>query len=51
MLEGETRASIAAKMFVSEETIKKHVANIYAKLGISCKSELFDVVLGKNVKP
>ena len=46
ILAGESRALIANRMTVSEETIKKHTANIYSKMGVSSKAELFEMVLG-----
>lgn len=46
ILEGESRSEIAAELNLSEETVKKHTANIYAKLQISSHSELFKAVLG-----
>lgn len=41
ILMGETRTEIADDIYVTEETVKKHTANIYAKLGVSTKSEFF----------
>jgi DNA-binding CsgD family transcriptional regulator len=35
---GLTNRSIAAKLFVSEKTVARHVANIFAKLGVSTRS-------------
>jgi DNA-binding NarL/FixJ family response regulator len=34
MAEGRSNAAIAARMFVSEGAVEKHVANIFAKLGM-----------------
>jgi len=47
LLMGENRAEIATKLFISDETIKKHVANIYVKLRVSSRSELFKKILSK----
>ena len=40
MLKGFRRKEIAAKLFVSEETIKTHMKHIFQKLNISSKNEL-----------
>lgn len=34
MAEGKTNSAIAAKLFVSDGTVEKHVAGIFAKLGL-----------------
>jgi DNA-binding NarL/FixJ family response regulator len=34
MAEGKTNSAIAAKLFVSDGTVEKHVASIFAKLGL-----------------
>ena len=44
---GHTRASIAKKLFVSENTVRAHVKNIYAKLGIHSKQQLIDLIEGR----
>lgn len=41
ILENVKRRDIAERMCVSENTIKKHTAHIFAKLGISSRGELF----------
>ena len=38
ILAGETNGSIADRLFISESTVKKHVNNIFRKLGISSRS-------------
>jgi DNA-binding NarL/FixJ family response regulator len=35
---GQSNREIAAALFISEKTAARHVANIYAKLGISSRS-------------
>jgi DNA-binding CsgD family transcriptional regulator len=35
---GETNKAIAAKLFVSDRTIDRHVGNIFAKLGVSSRA-------------
>ena len=41
---GNTRASIAEKLCISENTVRVHVKNIYAKLHIHSKQQLIDMV-------
>lgn len=41
---GNTRASIADKLCISENTVRVHVKNIYAKLYIHSKQQLIDMV-------
>ena len=40
ILNGETRASAAEKLFIAERTVKFHLENCYKKLGVNSKSEL-----------
>ena len=42
--EGLTNPEIAAKLFVSRNTIKAHVAHVYAKLDINSRAQLADEV-------
>jgi DNA-binding NarL/FixJ family response regulator len=37
---GNSNKEIAAKFSISEETAKRHLSNIYAKLGLSSRLEL-----------
>lgn len=37
--EGHTIGEVARKLFVSKETVKKHLANTYAKLGVHSKMQ------------
>lgn len=41
---GNTRVSIADKLCISENTVRVHVKNIYAKLYIHSKQQLIDMV-------
>ncbi len=41
---GNTRASIAEKLCISENTVRVHVKNIYSKLHIHSKQQLIDMV-------
>lgn len=38
--EGNSNKEIASKLSISEETVKRHLSNVYAKLGISSRLEL-----------
>lgn len=38
--EGKSNKEIASKLSISEETVKRHLSNIYAKLGVSSRLEL-----------
>lgn len=38
--QGMTAGGIAAELFISERTVEGHLANVYAKLGVSSKLEL-----------
>ena len=41
ILDNVKRRDIAERMFVSENTVKKHTSHIFSKLGVSSRSELF----------
>ncbi|MDR1697315.1 MAG: LuxR C-terminal-related transcriptional regulator [Erysipelotrichaceae bacterium] len=38
---GKTQVAIAKELFISLATVKTHTANIYSKLGINSRFELF----------
>lgn len=45
LLQGKTYKVIAGELFVSENTVKTHIKNIYTKLGVQSRTELFNIVL------
>lgn len=46
MLAGRTNAQMAADLFISESTVKKHVNALYHKLGVSSRLSLTALVAG-----
>lgn len=42
LLENKKRKDIAEELHVTEHTIKKHTANIFAKLNVTCRAELLE---------
>lgn len=47
LLEGRTRSEIARELFVSGDTVKTHVRNLYRKTGVAGKDELVEA-MGKG---
>ena len=45
LLKGRTYKLISAELHVSENTVKTHIKNIYSKLGVSSKAELFNYIM------
>jgi len=46
MLAGRTNAQMAADLFISESTVKKHVNALYHKLGVANRLQLTGLVAG-----
>ncbi|MHB8130359.1 MAG: LuxR C-terminal-related transcriptional regulator [Mobilitalea sp.] len=47
LMRGRTYKMIAAELYLSENTIKTHIKNIYSKLHIQSKAELIRLLMGK----
>lgn len=45
LLQGKTYRIIAGELFISENTVKYYVKNIYSKLNIQSRTELIDIML------
>lgn len=48
LLQGKTYKAIAAELFVSENTVKTHVKNIYSKYNVQSKVELIRLLIQKE---
>jgi DNA-binding NarL/FixJ family response regulator len=45
LVAGRTNGEIASRLFISEETVKTHVSNLFHKLGVRSRSEAVAVAL------
>lgn len=48
VLKGLTNVEISKQLYLSEVTIKKHLGNIYAKLGVNSKAQLVKSIMKGN---
>lgn len=48
ILKGYTNRDIAARLYISENTLKTHLKHIYQKFGVAQKRELLSMALGQN---
>ncbi|HAS92670.1 MAG TPA: LuxR C-terminal-related transcriptional regulator [Sedimentibacter sp.] len=48
LLQGKTYKTIAGELFISENTVKYYVKNIYSKFNIQSRAELIDMVAEKQ---
>lgn len=48
LLQGKTYRTIAGELYISENTVKYYVKNIYSKFNIQSRAELIDIVLKKE---
>ena len=47
LLQGKTYKTIAGELFISENTVKYYVKNIYSKFNIQSRAELIDILVEK----
>lgn len=48
ILENKKRKEIAKELYLSENTIKTYTRTLYAKLGVTCREQLFSLLLEGN---
>lgn len=48
LAEGESNLQIAQQLYISENTVKTHIKNIYAKLGVNNRLQLFNLMQEKQ---
>ncbi len=48
LLQGKTYRTIAGELYISENTVKYYVKNIYSKFNIQSRAELIDIMLKKE---
>lgn len=51
MIEGLNNTQIAAKLSISPSTVKSHVSNILAKLGVASRTEAVSLALRNHINP
>ncbi len=51
LLQGKTYRTIAGELYISENTVKYYVKNIYSKFGIQSRAELIDIIQKKEDAP
>jgi NarL family two-component system response regulator LiaR len=51
MVEGLNNTQIAGRLTVSSSTIKSHVSNILAKLGVASRTEAVTLALRNHIIP
>nr|HPL54187.1 helix-turn-helix transcriptional regulator [Bacillota bacterium] len=48
LLQGKTYRAIAGELYISENTVKYYVKNIYSKFNIQSRMELIEIMLDKG---
>jgi DNA-binding CsgD family transcriptional regulator len=46
--EGKTNAEIATELWVTPGTVKKHLENVYLKLGVGSRAAAVNVIRARN---
>jgi DNA-binding NarL/FixJ family response regulator len=46
---GDTNKQIGSELGISDRTVQNHLANIYAKLGVSSRTEAVTAALGRHL--
>lgn len=49
VIQNETNAEIAERLFISETTVKKHLSNIFSKLGISQRRDIKECCISYSI--
>lgn len=49
--EGHTNAEIGERLFVSVHTVKKHLSQVYAKVGLGGRAELVAQAIRLDLRP
>ncbi len=44
LAQGRSKVAIAERLFLSENTVRTHARNLYAKLDVHSRQELLDVI-------
>jgi len=50
ILANKKRKEIALELYLSENTIKTYTRTLYSKLGVSCREELYSLLLEREHK-
>ena len=47
IVRGRNRVEIGAALFISENTVKTHIGNLYRKLGVTSRDQLVELIAGE----